>query len=113
MYDKWIKLKTEIKELTERLHEIEGDIWLKANEMGLLNPNGSKTFDVDGYKITITHKDNVKVDQAIAADYPYLFKPKYEFSKTMYKTFLDAEKKICDEAITITPAKPSFQVERI
>jgi hypothetical protein len=113
MYAKWMSLKKEIGELTERLHEIEADIWVKANELGQINPTGSKTFEVDGFKVTITHKDTVSVDQGIASLYPELFKLKFEYSKTMEKTFAPAEIAKLNEAITIKPAKPGFKVERV
>lgn len=113
MYERWLKIQTEIKKLTEEKHDIEGSIWLKANEMGQINLQGSKTFDVDGFKVTITHKDNVKVDQEIAAEHPYLFKAKYEYSKELLKNMIDGEKAIVNEAITITPAKPGFKIERV
>lgn len=113
MYDKWLNIKEQIKKLTEQLHDIEGSIWLAANELGQINLQGSKTFENDGYKITITHTDTVSVNQELAAMNPTLFKIKYEFSKTGYKTLAPAEKAKVDEVITIKPVKPGFKVERL
>ena len=112
-YVRWVGLKEKIKGLTEELHGVEADLWLQAESMGMLNPNGSKTFEDAGYKITITHGETVKVDAQKAAVNPELFRIKYEFSKTDYKLLTDSQRSVVDEAITITPSKPNFKVIRM
>jgi hypothetical protein len=112
-YEKWLELKSEIRKLTEQLHEVESDIYIEARDGNNLNLNGSKTFNDGEYKITIKHTESYKVDQEKAAAFPGLFKMKYEFDKTMYKTLNGTAKEAVDEAITITPGKPGFTVERL
>lgn len=101
-----------IKKLTEELHEAEADIYLKAQVMDKINPNGSKSFTDGEYKVVITHKNTVKVDQVKASKNPELFKVKYDFDKRIYDESV-AWKNIINEAITITPNKPGFSVERL
>lgn len=112
-YVRWVGIKERIRKLTEELHEVEANVWLFAESNGLLNPNGSKTFEDAGYKVTITHGETVKVDQSMASVNPELFKIKYDFSKTDYKLLTDSQKAVVDEAITITPSKPNFKVIRM
>lgn len=109
-YEKWLSLKDRIRILTEELHEVESDIWLAAEKDGMLNPNGSKTSDVGEFKITITHNDSVKVNKELAEKSPHLFRWKAEFNKLDYKLLTDSQRKVVDEAITITPMKPQFKI---
>ncbi|MEY3787132.1 MAG: hypothetical protein RIQ94_178 [Pseudomonadota bacterium] len=110
LFEKWVGTKNSIKELTEKLHELEGQIWLKAEASGDLNLKGSKTFHQDDYSVTITHGETVKVDQKFALTRPDLFKVKYEFDRTQYKNLVESQKEFVDEAITITPSKPQFKI---
>lgn len=112
-YENWLATKEVIKELTEKLHDIEAAIWLEANEAGNVRSNGSKTYEDNGYKVTIVHKDNVKVDQVAASKHPELFRVKYDFDKRLYADMPKSMKDLIDEAITITPAKPSFRIEKM
>jgi hypothetical protein len=112
-YEKWLNLKERINDLLEQLHEVEAEIWLKASKDGKLNPKGSKSFENNGFKITIIHSDTVKVDQDLATKRPDLFRVKYEFNKSEYKNLIKSQKDFVDEVITIKPNKPSFRVERI
>lgn len=112
-YERWLEYKETIKGLTEKLHEIESEIWLDAEKNGNLNPRGSKTFDDGKFKVTINHVESVKVDQKAACMRPDLFRIKYEFDKIQYKNLIDSQRDFVDEAITISMNKPSFRVERI
>lgn len=112
-YEQWLELKEKQKAITEELHAIECEIWLAAEASGNLNLKGGKSFDVDGFKVTINHVDSVKVDQKLAADRPDLFRVKYEYDKSSYKNLVTSQKSYVDEAITITPNKPSFKIMRV
>ena len=113
MFKTWLNLKEEIKLLTEELHEVEGAIWLQAQESGNLNLTGSKTFDEGTFKCTITHGETYKIDQKKAALRPELFRVKYEHNKADYRDLVKSQKDFVDEALTITPSKPSFKIVRI
>ena len=77
-------------------------------------PMEGTTNHVEGsLKLKIVSKLDVKVDQALAATMPDLFKAKYEYSKTLLKTLDDSQVKRMNEAITVKPAKPSFSVEEV
>lgn len=112
-YSAWLDLKEGIKHLTEKLHEIEAEIWLNAEKNGNLNLKGGKSFDDGEFKITITHADSVKIDQNRASERPELFRLKYEFNKSEYKNLVSSQKNFVDEAMTITPNKPSFKIIKI
>jgi hypothetical protein len=114
IYEKWLHHKELVKSETEKLHEIEAEIWLAAEAAGNLNPKGGKTFETEnGFKVTINHVESVKVDQKLAALRPDLFRVKYEFSKSEYKNLVDTQKSFVDDAITISMNKPSFKVEMV
>jgi hypothetical protein len=113
LMEKWLHYKEIIKQQTELLHEVEADIWLEAEKLGQLNPKGSKTFELDGFKITITHGTTYTVAQGEAATRPELFKVKYEYSSTMYRDLVQSQKDFVDEIVTSKPSKPNFKVERV
>jgi hypothetical protein len=112
-YGAWLDLKEGIKHLTEKLHAIEAEIWLEAEAAGNLNPKGGKTFEAGEYKVTINHVDSVKVDQKLAAERPELFRLKYEYDKSQYKNLVVSQRSYVDDAITISPNKPSFKVVKV
>lgn len=107
----WIDLKAQIRDLTEKLHEAEACIYTEFYDS--LNPDGSRTLESNGFKVTVTNSVTVKVDQEKAALTPSLFKVKYEFSKKNYGDMTDSEKKIIDDAIEIKNNKPNFKVEKL
>jgi len=112
-YELWLGYKDQIKVLTEKLHEVEAAIWLDAEKNGNLNLKGGKSYDVDGFKVTITHTDSVKVDQSLAQLKPELFRIKYDFNKTEYKNLVKSQRDFVDEAITISSGKPNFRIIKI
>ena len=113
-YERWMELKSQVRSLTEQLHEVESDIYIHAREMNQLNLAGSKTFEDSGYKIVIKHNEIVKVDQEKAYNFKEYFKVKYEFDKKKYGDVTNKEtKEWLNEAITITTGKPSFTVEKV
>ena len=112
-YEVWLSFKDQIKEMTEKLHEVEAAIWLEAEKNGNLNLKGGKTYEDDGFKITITHTDSVKVDQSKAQLRPELFKLKYEYIKGDYKNLVKSQRDFVDDAITISSGKPNFKIVRV
>lgn len=75
--------------------------------------SGSKTINEGPYKMTITNKMTVKVDQQLASVVGVGFKQEYKFSKTDYKKLSEEDQKRVDECLTEKPAKPSFKFERV
>jgi hypothetical protein len=114
-YNQWLELKSEIRKLTEQLHEVESDIYIEARDNNNLNLNGSRTFnemtDRGYFSVTIKHNETVSVDQEIAQSCPDLFKAKFEFDKRKYSSLNANAKSIVDEAIVIKQGKPTFKIE--
>ncbi len=108
-YKEWLRLKAQIRELTEQLHEAEACIYTNLQEH--VNPDGSVTLYPDGYRVVITNSQTVKVDQEKAALAAHLFKTKYEFSKTLYNNLSEDDRRDVDEMIEIKNNKPNFKVE--
>lgn len=110
MYSEFLEIKKQITELEDKKFKIECAIYEK-HQANLVN--GSNTIEEDGFKIRITLKDSVKVDQVKAQLVPFGFRTKFELDAKAYKNLTDDEKKVVDECTTVTPAKPYFQVEKI
>jgi hypothetical protein len=113
MYRKFLEIKNQLDELTQQLDVVKREIWSVARYNNNINLKGSKTFDDDGFKVTITHGETVKVDNKLAALRPDLFKVKYEFDRTQYKNLVTEQRDIVDEAMVITKIKPQFKVEML
>lgn len=112
-YAKWLDLKS-AKELIEK-EILDIEIALYNENIEALNAKASGTIhcDADGYRLTVIKRDNVKVDQKLAAAIEIGFKKKYEFSATEFKALNDEQKKLVESAITSTPGKPTFKVEKL
>ena len=74
---------------------------------------GTTNHEEDGLKLKIMTKLTYSVDQEMAATMPHLFKQKFEYSKTVLKGLTDEQVVMLNEAVTVKPAKPSFQVEEL
>ena len=110
MYQEFLDTKRQIEELEAKKLQIECAIYEK-HQANL--KQGSNTIDEDGFKIKITLKDTIKVDQVKAQLVPFGFRIKFELDAKAYKNLTDEEKKVVDECTTVTPAKPYFQVEKL
>ena len=74
---------------------------------------GTFNREQEGYSIKIVKKNTVKVNQEKAMELDYGFTVKYGYSKTEYNKLDDNQKRMVDECLTETPAKPSFKVEKL
>lgn len=74
---------------------------------------GVFNFVNGNYKVKITKKNNVSVDQSMAESVGMAFKKKYSFNKTMYKSLTDEQKNAVDDCLTTKPSKPTFAVEKM
>ena len=96
----------------EKLREIEEKIYLSIPQNEIPD-EGTFKLEQGDYKLVLTTKYSVKVDESIAKMYPQFFKQSFDFSKTIYKSLSDIEKNLVDKGITKTPAKPNFKVELV
>lgn len=111
-YDKWIALKAQQEQIAKELLDTEVAIYNEFAET--FNTKSKGTFHVlpPGYKVTVVKRENVKVDQAMAEAIGFGFRKKYELDAKEYKDLSEEKKKLVDQALTTTPGKPTFTVER-
>lgn len=113
MLKRYLEIKEEIKALNDEKLEIEKSIYLmKKDELNEIE-EGSKSFESDGFKISIIKKLTYSVDQAMADAMQIGFRRKYELDKKAYKNLTEEQKKSVDGCLTTKAAKPSFKVELI
>lgn len=109
--EEWLRAKKIEDEANKQRLAIEVELYKAIMEQVEINKDGSTKFDTDGFKVTITSRMNVTVDQEKALNAPYLFKTKYEYSKTVLKELPAEMQDQVHDYIVIKPAKPSFKVE--
>ena len=107
-YEKAMIMK---KQVDASLDELKGMILDMYEDQ--VKTIGSKTINEGPYKMTITKKMTVKVDQQLASVVGVGFKKEYKFSRTDYKKLSESDQKRVDECLTEKPAKPSFKFERV
>lgn len=113
VYEKFLHAKAMAENANTELDNAKIDLYSHfANQ---LSPEltGSNTFEQDGYKIKITKKVSTSVDQKLASVVEVGFTKKYQLSKSAYNKLNDADKKRVDECLTVKPAKPGFEVEKL
>lgn len=112
---KWIAAKEQEKKANEERLRVEIELYKAVMEQTEINKEGSTTLSdlVNGFKITITSGMNVAVDQAKAINAPYLFKTKFEYSKTVLKDLPAEMQDQVHDYITIKPSKPTFSVSKL
>ncbi len=103
---KWMEIKNVEKAMKEQREDIEAQIYLLIR--GDLPEDGSKSFNLEGYKLTVKQNVSVSVNQELAARRPELFKIKFDMSYSQYKK--SNEKLFLDDVITYKTAKPTFTV---
>ena len=105
LLQKWLDVKNIEKAMKEQREEIEIALYSEFQQhLG----DGQKSFDIDGYKLTIKHNFSVKVDQDKAKEKADLFKWKAEMSYSQYKK-LNGE---ADDIVEVSMSKPTFSVTR-
>lgn len=103
---KWIELKEKEKQLKEHREQVEADLYSIVKDE--LPEASQKSFEVEGYKLTIKPNFSVSVDQEAASSRPELFKLKYEMTFSQYQK--STEKRWLDDVVTIKNTKPTFSV---
>ena len=105
LLQRWLDIKNVEKAMKEQREEIEVALYSEFQQhLG----DGQKSFDIDGYKLTIKHNFSVKVDQDKAKEKSDLFKWKAEMSYSQYKK-LNGE---ADDIVEVSMSKPTFTVTR-
>lgn len=99
--------KQKENEMKEARLEIEAEIYTKIESQ--LNDDKTLTFKEEGFKLSVKPSYAVSVNQELAANYPLLFKAKFEMSYSAYKKC--EYKDQVNEIVTIKINKPSFQIE--
>lgn len=112
LYEKHLSLRDEKKKIEAQLLETEVAIY--EENMALLSEKdeGVINIPVDGFKVKVTKKMTVSVDQKLADIIKIGFRAKYDLDKKEYAKLNDDQKKSVDECLTTKPAKPSFSIER-
>lgn len=109
LLSKFRELKEIERKAKEQREDIEAQIYLLVQND--LPEDGSRSFNYDGYKLSITQNMSMGIDQEKAEFNKNLFKTKYEMTYSMYKKLDGRDKELVSDAVTIKPAKPTFKVE--
>lgn len=104
MYQRWIDIKKQINALEEEKLRVESELY---------TAHGPGTSTQGEYKIKITPRETVKVDQELADVVQVGFRKKYELDKRAYDKLGLKDQNAVNNCITITPAKPTFSVEKL
>ncbi len=107
----WLVAKEQEQEANARRFNIECALYKAVMETVDIKKEGTTNYELDGLKLTITSRMDVKVDQEKAAHYPELFVAKYEFSKTLNKNLSAEQIAEQENYIVVKPSKPTFKVE--
>ena len=108
---KWIEAKEREEAANKVRLAIEIDLYKAIMEQKEIKKEGFTNFEYDGFKINITSRMNVTVDQEKALNAPYLFKTNYEYSKTTLAGLPEEMQDQVHGYITMKPSKPTFKVE--
>lgn len=113
IFKDYLKLLEKKKELDDEITGVQCLLYeLNAAEFNDVD-SGVVNFEQDGYKLSITKKMTVKVDQTLASVVNVGFSLKYSIDKKIYNSLSDTGKKRVDECLTETPAKPAFKVVKL
>lgn len=115
IYENYLELQTKKKELDATILDVQCQLYsLNAYKFNDVD-SGTIHFEDEaaGYKLSVTKKMNVKVDQKLAEVVGVGFIRKLSYSKTAYLKLSDADKRRVDECLTEEPGKPSFKVEAL
>jgi len=121
LYEQWLAAKQAEADAVAERRRVE-DVLIESMRINT-NTEGTATADVDGYKVKVTGRLNRKIDadklQELAAEcgldsstVSALFRWKPELNLSAWKNADDAVKQAFAPAITTTPGRPSFSIER-
>lgn len=115
IYENYLELQKKKKELDATILDVQCQLYdLNADKFNDVD-SGTVHFEDEaaGFKLSVTKKMNVKVDQKLAEVVGIGFARKFSYNKTAYLKLSDVDKKRVDECLTETPGKPSFKVEML
>lgn len=110
-----------IKESLEQIKELELNARLELLARSGHTKKGSKTVAMDGYKLSFTNTENVKVFEPSLADareklgeekFAGVFKVSYTVSATGLKTLTGDDLEAALEAITTSPGTPQVKITK-
>jgi len=110
---KFQSLKNQISKLESDLDDVKAAMYSAMIDKITKKGEGTVSEKTDIYKISITTKKNVTVDQLNALNFPHLFKQKLEYNKAIFENGSDAEKKMIESVITIKEGKPQFLIQGV
>ena len=114
LYEKYQAAEKAVKDAQSELDMIKAEIYTKHMEsLESIDYGKSFTTEEDGFKVSITKKETVSVDQTLASVVELGFNKKYSLNKTAYKKLSAEDQKRVDECLTTKPAKPGFKVEAL
>lgn len=120
IYKEWLEAKKEESDAVARRREIEDKI---SSGLGIEGGDeGSRSFNADGYKITVTCRMNRRINsdklQEIAAEngisehLSRLFNWRPTISMPAWKAADENITTPLTDAITTTPGRPSYKIEK-
>lgn len=115
IYENYLDLQQKKKELDATILDVQCQLYqIKEASFNAVD-SGTIHYEDEaaGFKLSITKKMNIKVDQKLAEVVGVGFTRKLSFNKTAYLKLNDADRKRVDECLTETPGKPSFKVEAL
>ena len=113
MFKEYLEIKKQIDELQKKKLDLEIALYKQFQEKLDEKEEGTISIVDNNYKLSVTKKLKITVDNDMADAIGFGFKKKYTFDKKAYKELDDEKKKLVDECLTTAPAKPSFKVELI
>jgi len=110
-YSTYLKVKAKRDGLSRTLLSMEQEMLVWHEDLLNKKEEGVTHLFEQGYKVSITKRNNVTINQADAASFGGLgCVKKYQFNKAEYNSLDDGAKKIANEYITIKEGKPSFKI---
>ena len=113
LYEHYLDIREREASLKAEKLQCEEMIYTEHASIFNVKDKGVVHVVVPGFKITVDKKETVKVDQELASGINVGVRKKYELDAKAYGLLSQDDKRRVDEAITITPAKPQFKVEKI
>lgn len=111
--NKFQSLKNQINKLEGDLDEVKAAIYTAMIDKISKKGEGTVSEKTDLYKVSVTCKKNITVDQTKAMQIPHLFKTKYEYNKVAFEECSDEERKAINQCIEIKDGKPQFSISNL
>lgn len=111
MLQNYYDLKSKKNSISDQMLELEKKIYTHYSDA--LESKNSVSSKEEKFKISIAKKESVKVDQELASKLDFGFNVERKFSKTLFNTLNDEQKRQVNKCLTTNPAKPSFKIEEL